>query len=226
MRPLGGYSVANYPVLSRDPTGYCDSYRPDDPVCWWLLGSVENTFSVVILNHETWTETTLHWLEEALYRLQSSIGKDAFARTMTGAFFNVGPTQLGRGEYIRSTGEIRFCPSSFGGEPGKNPHVFWVGLALHEMAHRVFHRGFGAQDAQQLYMDFVIPTEWGCWFWGIWIPSNPGTGPTWGARNTPSPEEDMAETVAVMIYPPFGEYPVTEERKHWFFHDFRPLLNR
>jgi RHS repeat-associated protein len=192
--------VLNSPLRYTDPSGHC---MIDDPECLRKLQSIERDCAIYIENHSDWTVETLSWFEEALIILENAFGKSSFYQLIRTTSFYV-DNLSSRGYFDSETGNITIASKSFASKDDL------ISSILHEIAHRAIELiAPSAHETRENKVEkFASLTGWYREKEGIWV--SPQTGPTEYARGNLDgqaviPDEDMAESLAIFLYPSVPE---------------------
>ena len=227
---LDRYAYANNsPLKYTDPSGHMASEcGADDSECGGsseedLIDLIYEEFGVTVTPDAYWNYTKLSLLFRALGDFRSFIGEDKYNDLLKGAGLTVEMSDVCDGcggEYDPSSGTLFIDPEAFAprtehstGET-ESAGLSFMHTVVHEMAHALVS---SIGDPGLLY-SYGYAAGWNNPGGGEWV--NPGTGPTDYAKGLivpVDPGEDLAESVAVLIYPRIPNTGLIDGRVGWIY---------
>jgi RHS repeat-associated protein len=222
--------VNNSPLKYTDPSGHvasecggddteCDGSGEED-----LIDLIYEKFGVTVTPDAYWNYTNLSLLFRALGDFRSFIGEDKYNDLLKGAGLTVEVSDVCDGcggEYDPTSGTLFIDPEAFSprtehstGET-ESAGLSFMHTVVHEMTHALVYSMGGAG---MTHASFGYATGWNNPGGGEWV--NPGTGPTDYAKGlivAVDPMEDLAESVAVLIYPRIPNTGLVDGRAEWIY---------
>ena len=209
--------MLNNPLKYTDPSGHCEEYgygESDYQRCTDARRTVEDEYGIMLAYRESWYIEALETLRDSLYAFRNAIGRNAYNQYIIGWGNNRLTIEIWPRVYSvydepnhtinLNLGARREDASSY------KSHITVIHELVHVLIYQMYHK---AESKDPASLRYAADMKW-LPVGDRWLPSRNSTA---YGRQQKSPEEDLAEALAIYIWDTHLQRPpsLTNAQQGW-----------